>query len=42
MKMCIKDKKGLRLSRKDKNKPFGPDNFEWVTNIELAQTKYTQ
>lgn len=21
-------KKGLRLSRKDKNKPFGPDNFE--------------
>ena len=31
-------KKGLRLSRKDKNKPFGPDNFEWVTNLELAQT----
>lgn len=21
-------KNGLRLSRKDKNKPFGPDNFE--------------
>ena len=31
-------KNGLRLSRKDKNKPFGPDNFEWVTNLELAQT----
>lgn len=31
-------KKGLRLSRKDKDKPFGPDNFEWVTNLELAQT----
>lgn len=31
-------KEGLRLSRKDKDKPFGPDNFEWVTNLELAQT----
>lgn len=31
-------KEGLRLCRKDKNKPFGPNNFEWVTNLELAQT----
>lgn len=31
-------KEGLRLCRKDKNKPFGPDNFEWVTPLELAQT----
>lgn len=32
-------KEGLRLSRKNKNKPFGPNNFEWVSNIELAQTQ---
>lgn len=32
-------KLGLRLCRKNKNKPFGPDNFEWVTDLELAQTK---
>lgn len=27
------------MCRKNKNKPFGPDNFEWVTDLELAQTK---
>lgn len=32
-------KEGLQLSRKDKNKPFGPNNFEWVTPLELAQTR---
>lgn len=28
-------KLGLRLCRKNKNKPFGPDNFEWVTDEEI-------
>lgn len=32
-------KEGLRLSRKNKDKPFGPNNFEWISNLELAQTR---
>ena len=32
-------KLGLRLCRLDKSKPFGPNNFEWVENLKLAQTK---